>query len=200
MDGEMREKITMGMMVVCLVLALVAMFSTSWLVSEGDESEGEPDATSSLTTMYMELGSSEECDGTVAVYDAMGMEAECDGKELSIAWSEVCDEMDDDDACDTASAGMTATICMWLGIGMALVCVLMAVLPMAGVDAMDNLPEMAGMIASWAAGGMMILGLILWKIMLPDGDASMGMATYMAIIAGVMGLASTAMNTFMADE
>ena len=55
MDAEMREKITMGMMVGCLVLALVAMFTTSWLT-------GDDDTTMSLTKMYAEADSKEECE------------------------------------------------------------------------------------------------------------------------------------------
>ncbi len=131
---------------------------------------------------------------------ALGGAGECDGSTLSMTYTDLCDETDEDEACDAATAGMVGTICMWLGIVMALVMVLMAVLPMAGVDAMDNLPDMVGMIASWAAGGLMILGVALWLLLLPDGDSDLGYSTILAVVGGLMGLGSTAMNTFMADE
>jgi len=189
MDADMREKITMGMMVGCLLLALVAMFTTSWLVSDDDD----VDMTASLSTMYSDDLDMEEsysdlasdCKDMVDSMTPAGMDKDY----------EACDEMD-----EAATAGLVGTICMWLGIVMALVMVLMVVLPMAGVDAMDNLPDMVGMVASWAAGGLMLLGVVLWLVLLPDGDSDMGYSAYLAIVAGLMGLGSTAMNTFMADE
>ena len=200
MDAEMREKITMGLMVGCLLLAIVAMFTTSWLTDD--------DVNMSLSTIYAEADSKEECEMTADMMDGY----ECDGKMLSVSYSDAegaCEAMaeamggDDSDCAEmgeAATAGMVGTICMWLGIVMALVMVLMAVLPMAGVDAMDNLPDMVGMVASWAAGGLMLLGVVLWLVLLPDGDSSMGYSAYLAIVGGLMGLGSTGMNTFMADE
>jgi len=183
------------------------MLTNSWLTT--DEDDDGPATYSDMNTVFMDLeGQDIDGDGdddmTGAEYcDAMkGMmdSAECDGATLSISYADMCDDSDEDEACEAATAGTVGTICMWLGVVMALIMVLSLVLPMAGVDAMDNMPEMVTMAASWAAGGLMVAGVALWLLLLPEGDSDMGYSTYMAILGGVMGLASTAMNTFMADE
>ena len=165
--------------------------------------------------------------GMEAMYD--GSEVECDGDDVVMTWSlsEQCDfwteTLDDasdsagdsqaeveglkpladakDDACDSATAGTMGTIGMWGGVVCALLAVLILVLPMAGVNALDAVPDVAKTIVSWAAGGLMLLGILLWYMMLPDGDASAGMTLWMAIGAAVLGLGASAMDEFMpADE
>ena len=94
------------------------------------------------------------------------------------------------------------TIGMWAGIVCALMVTLMLVLPMAGIDAMDAMPDMGKMVTSWGAGGLILLGIIGWYMML-DTDAEMvfGMSFWMAVGAVVLGLAAAVMDQFMpADE
>ena len=170
-----------------------------------------------------------ESDHTKAMEKALeGSEAECDGDNMILTWSlsEQCDVYTDahddfkdaagdsqaevellgeladakDDACDSATAGTMGTIGMWGGVVCALLAVLILVLPMAGVDALDAVPDMAKTIVSWAAGGLMLLGILLWYMMLPDGDASAGMSLWMAVGAAVLGLGTSAMDQFMPAE
>ena len=152
-------------------------------------------------------------------------EAECsddDTLEVTIALSDMCDEaesdlddakdagvegdaLDDiqedvDEVCDSASAGTMGTIGMWGGIVCALLAALILILPMAGVDAMDAIPDVAKMIVSWGAGGFMLLGMLMWYFMLPDGDSSMAIHLWMAGAAMTIGLGSTAIGQFIPEN
>ena len=102
-----------------------------------------------------------------------------------------------------ATAGTIGTIGLWVGIVMAGLFAAMIILPMAGIDAMDGMPDIAQKLVSWGAGGMMLLGTIGWMIMAPEmpDEIGYGMSFFMAIIAGVLGLAAPAMDMFVeADE
>ena len=100
-----------------------------------------------------------------------------------------------------ATGGMIGTIGMWAGVVCALIMTLSLVLPMAGVDAMDAVPEMANKIAMWGAGGLMLVGMLGWYVMLGDGDAEMGMSVWMAGAAMSLGLGAAAISQFIeADE
>ena len=164
--------------------------------------------TASWTEMDMaDMGASSQDDCEMAadsMAEEMGAEAECDGTVLTMtmAFSDVCDDSDDDDACDMATGGMIGTIGMWAGVLCALLVALTLILPMAGVDAMDAMPDMGKMITSWGAGGLMLVGILGWWMMLPDGgEMTMGMSSMMAIAAALLGLAAAAMDQFMdADE
>ena len=46
----------------------------------------------------------------------------------------------------------------------------------------------------------MLLGILLWFMLLPDGDASAGMTLWMAVVAAVLGLGAAAMDEFMPAE
>jgi hypothetical protein len=197
----------------------------------GEELEGDAEVTYGLNALNIVSPDADCSDEMVEFVEEAytGMEAECDGDTFSGTWamSDQCDfwteTLDDasdsagdsqaeveglkpladakDDACDSATAGTMGTIGMWGGVVCALLAVLILVLPMAGVNALDAVPDVAKTIVSWAAGGLMLLGILLWYMMLPDGDASAGMTLWMAIGAAVLGLGASAMDEFMpADE
>ena len=151
-----------------------------------------------------------ECDDADTVVTTMSISEMCDEAESDLADAKDAglegDALDDaqesvDDVCATASAGTMGTIGMWAGIVCALVATLMLVLPMAGVDAMDAIPDMGKMIVTWGAGGLMLLGMLLWYLMLPDGDSSMGLHLWLAGAAMTIGLGAAATGQFIpADE
>ena len=68
------------------------------------------------------------------------------------------------------------------------------VLPMAGVDAMDAVPEMGKTIATWGAGALMLVGMLGWYMMLPDTDSEtgLGMSGWLAGAAMSIGLGAAA--------
>ena len=191
-----------GMAALCLILGIMGALGNTWLVP--DEEMEDADAGAGLTSSWLEMdvGSAEMCDDTL---EMMGDEdGECDGSILTMtsSFSDVCDETDDEDSCDMATGGMIGTIGMWAGIICALMVTLTLVLPMAGVDAMDAVPEMGNKIATWGAGALMLVGMLAWYFMLPDGgESSLGMSGWMAGAAMSMGLGSALIGQFIeADE
>ena len=135
------------------------------------------------------------------------IEVECDGMqilEMSASFSDLCDAEGEDyeDDCDMASAGMIGTIGMWAGIICALMVTLTLVLPMAGVDAMDAVPEMGKTIATWGAGALMLVGMLGWYMMLPDTDSEtgLGMSGWLAGAAMSMGLGSALIGQFIEEN
>ena len=203
--------------------------SDEWMGEEiPDELDGE--TTYALNSMTLTWDAGDECSDQVKDFEKQydGMEAECDGDTMIGTWanSDSCDTVtelfDDasdgagdsqaeqealgeladarDDLCDTGTAGTMGTIGMWGGVVCALLAVLILVLPMAGVDALDAVPDIAKKVVAWAAGGLMLLGILLWFMLLPDGDASAGMTLWMAVVAAVLGLGAAGMDQFMPAE
>ena len=211
----MKGMIMAGMMAISLVLGAIAIFSNSWLTEEDDDDDVQNTGLSN-TELIIEADDADDCKLGAKLYEAMleESEAECDGKELTvtIAISDLCEAYDKDDMSDdakddlddceaAASAGTMGQIGMWGGVVFALLATLMMVLPMAGVDALDAIPEMGQKVISWGAGGLMLLGMVLWYFMLPDGDSSMAMGCVMAGAAMSLALGSTLIGQFIpADE
>ena len=211
MDGKMKGMIMAGMMALSLILGAMAIFSNTWLTEEEDETTTNTGLSNQ--ELIMDWEEDDMCDGMTEFYEEMFETAtiECDGSEmtLTIGISDLCEVMDEMDAdadetedCEAgASAGTMGQIGMWGGVVLALVATLMMVLPMAGVDAMDAIPEMGQKVISWGAGGLMLLGMVLWYFMLPDGDASMGTGLWIAGAAMSIALGSTLIGQFIpADE
>jgi len=209
MDAKMKGMVMAAMSALCLVLGIMGAMGSTWLVPE-EEMEGM-DAGTSLTSMWSEMdtaemgaSSEEECDMMADMMnEEEGGDAECDGTmlKMTMSFSDLCDA-GDDESCDMATGGMIGTIGMWAGIVCALLITLTMVLPMAGVDAMDAVPEMATKVATWGAGALMLVGMLAWYFMLPDGgDMSLGMSGWMAGAAMSMGLGSALIGQFIeADE
>ena len=208
----MKNMMMTALAALCLVLGIVGALGGTWLVPTGDDAkdmeEMDMDMGYGLTSVWsvMDTGDADMCDAMVeGLEEEDGVEAECDGSEITISqsFSTICDEDDDDDACDMATGGMIGTIGMWAGIICALVLTLTLALPMAGVDAMDNLPDVAKTITMWGAGALMLVGMLGWYIMLPDTDSEtgLGMSGWLAGAAMTMGLGAAATSQFIeADE
>ena len=191
-----------AMSALCLVLGIMGAMGGTWLVPVGDDAEAmeemDADTGAGLTSYWIEMdaGSAEMCDMMAGM-----LGGECDGADYSIAYSEVCDATDEDEVCDMATGGMIGTVGMWAGVVCALIMTLTLALPMAGVDAMDAVPEMVTKIAMWGAGGLMLVGMLGWYLMLGDGDSEMGTHLWMAGAAMSMGLGSALISQFIeADE
>ena len=209
MDGKMKGMIMAGMMALSLILGAMAIFSNEWLTEEDDTTT----TNTGLSNQQIVMDAEEDdmCDFAKAMYEEMFEDAtvECDGSVLTmtIAISDLCEVLEkqegeaDEECEDAAAAGTMGQIGMWGGVVLALVATLMMVLPMAGVDAMDAIPEMGQKVISWGAGGLMLLGMVLWYFMLPDGDSSMSTGLIMAGAAMSIALGSTLIGQFIpADE
>ena len=215
MDAKMKGMVMAAMAGLCLVLGIIAALGSTWLVPTGDDAEEledmDSDAGAMVEIILVDYGNSvvltnvrkqrnlEEMDDNI--------EVECDGKilEMSASFSDLCDAEGEDyakDDCDMASAGMIGTIGMWAGIICALMVTLTLVLPMAGVDAMDAVPEMGKTIATWGAGALMLVGMLGWYMMLPDTDSEtgLGMSGWLAGAAMSMGLGSALIGQFIEEN
>ena len=194
MDGKTKNMVMTGMTALCLILGIMGVMGDSWLVSEGDDES--PDANYSLTAVHQDAESTEMC----AFMSGLAG-GECDGSMWSMTFSDLCDASDDEEMCDMATGGTIGTIGMWAGVVCALIMTLSLALPMAGVDAMDAVPEMVNKIAMWGAGGLMLVGMLGWYVMLGDGDSEMGIHVWMAGAAMSLGLGAAAISQFIeADE
>ena len=207
-----------AMSALCLVLGIMGAMGSTWLTPDlsdeeqelADEMGMESGAALNYAWMVMDADATEsECEAAIGpTEEAIGGTASCDSDgvmTVEMPFSDQCDELegeDGEDACDMATGGMIGTIGMWAGIVCALLITLTMVLPMAGVDAMDAVPEMATKVATWGAGALMLVGMLGWYMMLPDGgEMTLGMSGWMAGAAMSMGLGSALIGQFIeADE
>ena len=218
MDAKMKGMVMAAMSALCLVLGIMGAMGSTWLAPDlSDEEQEMADelgmtSGAALNYAWMELDADvteSECEDAIdATESAVGGTASCDSDgvmTVEMPFSDQCDDLegeDGEDACDMATGGMIGTIGMWAGVVCALLITLTMVLPMAGVDAMDGVPEMATKVATWGAGALMLVGMLGWYMMLPDGgDMSLGMSGWMAGAAMSMGLGSALIGQFIeADE
>ena len=146
-----------------------------------------------------------ECEATKDLMVGFGVPGEisCDGKELTVFMNieELCEPEEEEemteDCEDVLAANSMGSMGMWAGASCALIAMLMLVLPMVGIGALDHLPNVVKTVLSWGAGGLMLLGVLMWFMMLPDGDMSASTGVYMAVFASLLGLGSSFMDTFV---
>ena len=215
MDAKMKGMVMAAMSALCLVLGIMGAMGSTWLTADYSDEEQEmademgiesSGAALNYGWIIMDRDVSEsECEDTIEATElGTGGTASCDSDgvmTVETPFSETCDDTDDEESCDMATGGMIGTIGMWAGIVCALLITLTMVLPMAGVDAMDAVPEMGKMIATWGAGGLMLVGMLGWYLMLGDGDMTLGTSSLMAGAAMSMGLGSALIGQFIeADE
>ncbi len=203
MDAKMKGNLVAGLMVVCLVLGLMGQFGSNWLQPiDGDDDE----PTMGLTTMN--CNGDEMCE--TMEMDGMALGAACEkvvdmgvAAATSGAVTEGTQEQYDEscaDSYDTESAGATGGMILWVGSVAAIVCVLVLILGMAGIE-VEQIPEKVPMITMWAAGALTLLAVLVWKMSLPDGDTMEGgMSVWLTVAAGVCGLAAGGMDTFMGGD
>ena len=209
----MKNMMMTALAALCLVLGIVGAMGGTWLVPAGDDAEemkdSDMDTGAGLTSYWVEwdMGDADTCDTMLEMMNDDDSDAECDGAvmSMSMSFSDECDAEEEgyEDSCDLATGGMIGTIGMWAGIICALVLTLTLALPMAGVDAMDNLPDMAKTITMWGAGALMLVGMLGWYIMIPESDSEtgLGMSGWLAGAAMTMGLGAAATGQFIeADE
>ena len=193
--------------VACIVLTLV--FSTwgvlggTWLVPEEEVEGVEVYASlrSASSTMSIEdmTGMDMTCQEFVDASEDAGMDLEeemgdysCDGDNIvvTMSFSEGCEDTDDEDACDMASAGLWGTIILWVAVVAGLGATLLIIFNVFGIGALPVNTQQFGMIAGIAAGALAGIGVLIWYILLPsDGDSSAGLNVWLTIVGAVTGIA-----------
>jgi len=200
MDEGMKNNLIAALMVVCLALGLMGQFGGNWLDAKDN------DTSTGLTT----LNCNDEQGCTDMEMDGMEMGAACEkGVDMMVtamSGGALTEGSKDDykencaDTYDTESAGSTGSMILWVGSIAAILCVVVLVLGMAGVE-IEQVPEKVPMITMWAAGALTLLAVLVWKLSLPDGDSMEGgMSVWLTLAAGVCGLAAGGMDTFMPGE
>ncbi|MDP6899457.1 MAG: hypothetical protein QGF94_01295 [Candidatus Thalassarchaeaceae archaeon] len=178
MDEKTSDYVTVGMMGCSFVLALLGMFTSAWLVLDMQMWDEDIQYTISLSSVNVIF----------------------DGEEESMSLSEVCLPDGGDlgmDFCSMQTAGTTAKVFIWIGLILCLYMIVISILPIAGKgDLVNRIPAVLTMIASWAAGGMILAGVILWYLIAPTAGFDVGFSAYMTLFAGLLGLGSTFMNKF----
>ena len=187
--------------VACIVLTLV--FSTwgvlggTWLVPEEEIDDAE--AYSTLTTMYVSIDMSEvlstfdlTCQDMLdadeeGVYEG----ATCDGNVItqSMVWSDICDDTEDEDACDAASAGTAGSITLWIAVAAGLGATILIIFNVFGIGVLPVDTQKFGMIAGIAAGALAGIAVLVWYLMLPDeGDMNSGLNVWLTVTGAVTGI------------
>ena len=163
MDAKMKGNLVAGLMVVCLVLGLMGQFGSNWLDSKED------DTSTGLTTLHcndepacvdMEMDGMTMSESCEAVVDMMA--AALSGGAVTEGTKEQYDE-NCADSYDTESAGDTGSMILWVGSVAAIVCVLVLILGMAGIE-VEQIPEKVPMITMWAAGALTLLAVLVLSL------------------------------------
>ena len=183
MDEKTRKGISTGVLGLSLLLCLAALFGPYWLTLNGYE--GNFLASWSLDEAQLELGDERSTD---SLSELCELEEEMVGSSYA-------------DTCDIARAGAFATVFLWLGVLFTSLTIVRALLPPEGADWVDeNVPGALQSIVAWSSGSLMIVGVVLWYILLPDiGSVDVGGSAYLALIGGALGLGSIVVETYEID-
>ena len=128
-------------------------------------------------------------DGDNVYFGLSGAEyIEEDGDSQTIDDSD-SDCQDNDECEDTGDAGTTGLIFLWFAVIIAI-----GTLVLIGLNSFGVFKSKFGMISSFVAGGLTLLGTFLWLIVFPDWDEfddfdlGPGFAFYFALISGLLGI------------
>ena len=183
MDEKTRKGISTGVLGLSLILCLAALFGPYWLTLNGYE--GNFLASWSLNEAQLELGDERSTD---SLSELCELEEEMVGSSYA-------------DTCDIARAGAFATVFLWLGVLFTSLAIVHAILPSESAEWADqNVPEIAQVIVAWSGGPLMLVGVVVWYLLLPDiGSVDVGGSAYLALLAGVLGLGSVVVETYEID-
>ena len=192
---EKKDWIVVGLLSAFLIFTLMAMQLDSWRVATNDLEDSamstivEGDDVTKLGLSALTNDQSDwECTDEG---DAMEF---CDDRpESSTMEYQNCEYMaDDDEWCSIENAGMVGQAFLWLGMIAGLAAVTLVLM-----NATGNYENRFGMIASFVAGGLVLVGVVIWMIVMPDltdigafedADISYGFGFFLAIISSLMAL------------
>jgi len=190
--------------VVCVVITLAlstwGVLGGTWVAFDEDDVEGEI-SLSQTTGKYdvsMFYGPGADCDDfdeedIEEVFD-MEVEGTCDGDTMSLTWSlsDICDEDEDEEICDAATAGLTGMIILWVAIGVGLIATLLIVFNVFNIGALPINTQKFGMIAGISSGVLVAAAVVVWMILMPnleDVDESYGLNVWLTFAAAATAIA-----------
>ena len=145
---------------------------------------------------YLDLLDSDDDYSKSDLEDDIGGEISCVGDDVQIAisFSDGCEESDDDEVCEAASAGLTGTIILWVAIGVGLIATLLIVFNVFNIGSLPINTQKFGMIAGISSGVLVAAAVVVWMIMIPDLDgAGYGLNVWLtfaaaatAIVGGIL--------------
>ncbi|HIF04702.1 MAG TPA: hypothetical protein EYQ80_04720 [Candidatus Poseidoniales archaeon] len=154
---------------------------------DADADTGAPaiEMHASLSTSYAEI---DGMDCTSELVEAMG-QGECDGDAFAMSYSDLCDDTEDDDTCDAASAGTAGSITLWIAVAAGLGATILIIFNVFGIGALPVDTQKLGMIAGIAAGALAGIAVLVWYLMLPDtDDMTLGLNVWLTITGAVTGI------------
>ena len=200
--------------VVCVVITLAlstwGVLGGNWLVPDDDEMPDDAEYQYTLREVifvssiedffglddytceeYLDLLDSDEDYSKSDLEDDIGGEISCVGDDMQIAmsFSDGCEESDDDEVCEAASAGLTGTIILWVAIGVGLIATLLIVFNVFNIGSLPINTQKFGMIAGISSGVLVAAAVVVWMIMIPDLDgAGYGLNVWLTFAAAATGI------------
>ena len=140
---------------------------------------------------YLDLLASDGDYSKSDLEDEIGGEISCVGDDMQITmnFSDGCEESDDDEVCEAASAGLTGTIILWVAIGVGLIATLLIVFNVFNIGSLPINTQKFGMIAGISSGVLVAAAVVVWMIMIPDLDgAGYGLNVWLTFAAAATGI------------
>ena len=217
MEIDFKHVMMLVLATLSLTIGIVSATGDAWLVPVGDDADmitangGNYDYGIGLRSYWStnDFGNATNCEfykGMVEGPEFRG-NVECDGSKatVTIPLSAECEDSQVSfDTCAMETGGLIGTIGIWAGIICAFVLTSRLVLPMAGVDALQNLPNTVKAVTTWGIGGLMLAGILGWFVMIHPSetlqDWGLGTSFWLAGAAMTMGLGAAASGQFLKSE
>ena len=195
--------VSIGLLTGMIVLAIAAINMESWRTASYDETTTEGDAEIDVKfSMHFGLSG-----GDMSIDVECNEEAEqmgCEDESMSEADDYDCSS-DEDECEDAETAGIFAKVGLWFAVLIALGSIVLILL-----NALGKYSSGLGRMLPFVAGGLAIISCIIWLVMFPDlsdmeSDIGLelefgyGVAFFMAIIGGVLGLGAGTASMTMND-
>ena len=165
---NMKELVAMGMALLVVHIIWLGLFTNSWVTGVGD------DDIVGKTEIGIGLRGREEewFDHSSVIEELSYMAKDEDYKYLK----------------DYDKAGLIAYVILWVSMGVCIVATVFTILGRLG-----KMGGKIGMILGFVGGGSILLSVILWVIMIPKLESTMGFGWtfYMVIVGGIIQTVST---------
>ena len=201
-------------MVITLALSTWSVLGGTWIAIDDDDSSNNEEVYMELNNIVIlyppdEVFGPGDYDGTCEDFledlddgqfgydskseyeEAIGAEVSCDGDNVMIvsSLSDICDEAEEDEICDAASAGLTGTIILWVAVGVGLIAFLLISFNVFNIQAIPVNTQMFGMIAGISSGVLTTAAVVVWMIMLPElDDSSYGLNVWLTFGSAATGI------------
>ncbi|MDA8777540.1 hypothetical protein N9M84_00105 [Candidatus Poseidoniales archaeon] len=188
-----------------LILATWGVVGGTWLDFDVSDDTDIEEFELTLTHAIVEydirdFGNDVDCDEVLEGFDETedvwgDIDVTCNGDIVTIKFSisNLCDEQNDAEMCDSYTAGLTAKVILWVAIVIGLIAALLISFNVFNIQAIPVNTQKFGMIAGISSGTLVAFAVILWMILLPDfkdTDVAYGLNVWLGFVAAVTGVLS----------